>query len=76
MGLTAYNESETAGVSTTGSVHVVHQPVFYVLAASTNSQPPYSSWATAATNIQDAVDAAMLPPGVAGSLLVLVTNGV
>src|SRR2546428_333094 len=41
----------------------------YVSLASTNSTPPYDTWAKAATNIQDAVDAA--PSGA----LVLVSNG-
>lgn len=41
----------------------------YVDLNSTNATPPYTSWATAATNIQDAVDAA-----VAGDEVV-VTNG-
>jgi hypothetical protein len=41
----------------------------YVDVNSTNATPPYSNWATAATNIQDAVDAA-----VAGDEVV-VTNG-
>src|SRR5882724_3160631 len=42
---------------------------YYVDQNSTNSTPPYTNWATAATNIQDAIDAA-----VAGDEVV-VTNG-
>ncbi len=41
----------------------------YVDVTSTNATPPYTNWVTAATNIQDAVDAA-----VAGDEIV-VTNG-
>ena len=41
----------------------------YVSLESTSPAPPYRNWATAATNIQDAVDAA-----VAGDKIV-VTNG-
>jgi len=50
-------------ISAPGATH-------YVDLNCTNATPPFTDWATAATNIQDAVDAA-----VAGDL-VMVTNGV
>jgi hypothetical protein len=69
--LTAYNESNPGGVSAEVPVHVAAQPVYYVALGNGLPSAPYSSWAKAATNIQDAVDAA----SVAGAL-VLVSNGV
>jgi hypothetical protein len=69
--LRAYNNSHPEGVTTTITVHVAVPPTHYVSIDSRNPQPPYASWASAATNIQDAVDVASMP----GSLI-LVSNGV
>ncbi|MBN1672442.1 MAG: PKD domain-containing protein [Kiritimatiellae bacterium] len=69
--LTAYNETFTGGTSASVTVHVVEQTVHYVSVESAGPAPPFASWDTAATNIQDAVDAATQV-----GALVLVSNGV
>jgi hypothetical protein len=52
----AFSAAVPAGVSSSLVVQVV-DGVHYVALDSSNPQPPYQSWATAARTIQDAVDA-------------------
>ncbi|MHC1766693.1 MAG: immunoglobulin domain-containing protein [Verrucomicrobiia bacterium] len=53
------------------AVLTVEPPVFYVDGANRTPAFPFTSWETAATSIQDAMDA-----GTAAGRLVLVTNGI
>jgi hypothetical protein len=69
MTLTAYNDDNPSGITASVTVHVVTGN-FYVAQANSNPVSPYTSWATAATNIEDAV--ALAPAG--GTILV--SNGV
>jgi len=57
--LKVFNETYPNGISATVAVSVVENPVYHVALTSTNPLAPYTSWATAATNIQDAIDMAV-----------------
>jgi hypothetical protein len=69
--LTAFNGSHSSGQTATVQVHVVERPVHFVALTNTTPVFPFLSWATAATNVQDAISADTLP-----GRLVLVAPGV
>ncbi len=69
--LRAYNESYPLGVAATVTVMVAAQMIHYVNISNAAPVSPYDSWATAATNIQDAIDRVSQ-----NGALVLVSNGV
>ena len=69
--LRAYNESYPQGIMATVTVHVAAQTIHYVKLGNATPIAPYTSWETAATNIQDALDAANQV-----GALVLVSNGI
>jgi hypothetical protein len=66
-----YNNSFPDGVSSTVTVHVASTVVHYVVATNASPVPPFTSWETAATNINDAIDAVFNVP----NAMVLVSNG-
>ncbi len=68
--LTAFNADNPGGAIASTTMFVLNNPVHYVSLGSANPTAPFTSWATAATNIQDAVDAAF------ASGTVMVSNGV
>jgi PKD repeat protein len=68
--LTGYNDSNPGGVIASEVVRV-SAGIHYVSQASANPTFPYTSWETAATNIQEAIEAAPQAGG-----LVLVSNGI
>ena len=68
VALWAFSDSYPGGVSATVTIYI-DEGVHYVVANSGNPVAPYTSWATAATNIQDAVDV------VGAGATIFVTNG-
>ncbi len=68
--LTVYNNDHPSGVSASVVIFILSAPVHYVAQGNATPVPPYLSWATAATNIQDAVNAAF-----AGGTII-VSNGI
>ena len=73
MRLTAYNDSHPDGVTATRLITVwARDATYYVNQSNPTPVFPHTSWATAATNVQEAIDAVL--PGSAGNV-VLVSNG-
>jgi len=60
VALWCFNETYPEGVSATVTIRVILNPLQYVAAGSTNPVAPYTSWATATPDIQDAVDAGIV----------------
>ena len=71
--LKTYNITYPQGMAATVTVHVVEQHVHFVIEGHTNDVYPYTSWGTAASTIQEGIDAAAM--GALGGL-VLVSNGI
>jgi len=67
--LTAVNATYPGGISATATVTAVDQTVHYVVDGNTSASFPFTSWATAAATIQQAVNAA------SSGALILVSNG-
>ncbi|MCP5488440.1 MAG: hypothetical protein H7A43_07300 [Verrucomicrobia bacterium] len=71
ISLQAYSQSHPEGVTTSLTLSVMNRQILYVARSGTNATPPYSSWMTAATNLQPAIDSITQ----AGSLI-MVSNGI
>ncbi|HEY5910019.1 MAG TPA: choice-of-anchor Q domain-containing protein [Verrucomicrobiae bacterium] len=69
--LTGYNDTFPGGTSAMLTVQINAREVYYVNAANATPLYPYTNWAAAATNIQQAIDA-----GTQLGRLVRVTNGI
>jgi hypothetical protein len=70
VALWAFSESHPEGVNATVTIRVL-SGLHYVDTGSINPVAPFTSWSTAATNIQDAINAATEQ----GTVAVIVTNG-